>query len=321
MQTSSPEPSLLRSPPYSPLITPASALDGLRRGERHSSLAGRYANFVLRRRRTAFSAFTLIEMLAVIAIILVLMVLLAPAFTSLKPAGDVTNAAYTIKGVLEQARTYAMANNTYTWVGFYEEDGSIASTEPIATAGTGRIVISIIASKDGTTVYNPNSLINPDPIDPTKLIQLGKLVKIENVHLPIFSDGTGTGDTFDTRPIPGVSHDTACDCDNTRSSRFGDINVAVPQSAPSTNSKFPFHYPLSSTFPGQYRFNKTYQFNPRGEGRINSTYGVLKVVEFGFVATRGSTAPTPTPGPGEYAGNIVALQITGFAGNVKIYRR
>jgi hypothetical protein len=36
----------------------------------------------------------------------------------------VTSAAYAIKGVLEQGRTYAMANNTYTWVGFYEEDGS-----------------------------------------------------------------------------------------------------------------------------------------------------------------------------------------------------
>lgn len=265
--------------------------------------------------------FTLIELLVVIAIILVLTLLLAPAFTSLKPAGDTTSAAYTIKGVLEQARTYAMANNTYTWVGFYEEDGSTPSASPTATPGTGRIVMSMVASKDGTTVYNPNSSINPDPLDPAKLTQIGKLVKIENVHLPILSDGTGTGNTFDTRPAPGVSFDTACSCDNTRSSRFGDINVAVPQSAPSTNSKFPFHYPLTSAFPGQYRFDKTFQFNPRGEGRINSTYGVLRVVEFGFISTRGNAAPTPSPSPGLYPGNVVAVQITGFGGNVTIYRR
>ena len=50
-------------------------------------------------------AFTLIELLVVIAIILALTLLLAPAFSSLKSAGDVTSAAYTIKGVLEQART------------------------------------------------------------------------------------------------------------------------------------------------------------------------------------------------------------------------
>ena len=48
--------------------------------------------------------------------------LLAPAFTNIKSAGDVTSAAYTIKGVLDTARTYAKANNTYTWVGFYEEE-------------------------------------------------------------------------------------------------------------------------------------------------------------------------------------------------------
>src|SRR5436190_21637059 len=69
-------------------------------------------------------AFTLLEMLVVIGIIALLMVLVAPAFTSFKSAGDVTSAAYTVKGVLDTARTYAKANNTYTWVGFYEEDVS-----------------------------------------------------------------------------------------------------------------------------------------------------------------------------------------------------
>ena len=42
----------------------------------------------------------------------------------------------------------------------------------------GRLVMSIAASKDGTTAYDPNSILNPDPIDPTKLKQVGKLVKI-----------------------------------------------------------------------------------------------------------------------------------------------
>src|SRR5256885_10253928 len=124
------------------------------------------------------SGFTLMEMMVVIGIIAILMVLVAPAFTNLKTAGDVTSAAYTIKGVLEQARTYAMANNTYTWVGLYEEDGSQSSTNP-PTSGVGRLVMSVVASKDGTTVYDPTSNLNPDPIDPSKLVQLTKLVKID----------------------------------------------------------------------------------------------------------------------------------------------
>src|SRR6266853_20295 len=95
-------------------------------------------------------AFTLIEMLVVMGIIAILMALLAPAFTSLKSAGDVTGAAYTIKGVLDTARTYAKANNTYTWVGFFEED--VSSTTPGA-AGVGRLVVSVVASNDGTIIY------------------------------------------------------------------------------------------------------------------------------------------------------------------------
>src|SRR6266480_7200549 len=93
------------------------------------------------------SAFTLIELLIVVGIMGVLLVLMAPAFTSMKSGTDVTSAAYTIKGVLDTARTYAKANNTYVWVGFFEEDVSQPSTSP-ATGGIGRLVMSISASKD-----------------------------------------------------------------------------------------------------------------------------------------------------------------------------
>src|SRR4029450_12625300 len=104
------------------------------------------------------------------------MVVVAPAFTSIKSGTDVTSAAYTVKGVLDTARTYAKANTTSPWVAFFEEDVSQPSTNP-ATAGTGRIVMSIVASKDGTPIYDPNNLA---AIDPTKLTQVGKLTKIEN---------------------------------------------------------------------------------------------------------------------------------------------
>src|SRR5215213_2072651 len=107
-------------------------------------------------RRRDHSAFSLVELITVVAIIVALSVLLAPAFTNMKSASDVTSSAYRIKEVLDQARSYAMANNTFTWVGFYEEDGSKASTSP-PTAGNGRIVISVVASKDGTYIYDPGA--------------------------------------------------------------------------------------------------------------------------------------------------------------------
>ena len=67
------------------------------------------------RRVNTRNAFTLLELLVVIGIIATLMVLVAPAFTNRKTADDITNAAYTIKGLCEQARSYAKANHTYTW--------------------------------------------------------------------------------------------------------------------------------------------------------------------------------------------------------------
>ena len=262
-------------------------------------------------------AFTLIELVVVIAIIAVLSVLLVPALTNLKGANDLTNAAFTIKGVLEQARTYARVNNTFVWVGFYEENASIGSTNP-PTAGNGRLVMSSVASADGTIVYGST----PGPIDPTKLVQVAKLVKIDNLHLPLFAIGAGTGDTFDTRPalqfdpIAGYNY-----------SRFGELNAASPNTAPYTNSQYPFQYPVGNSAPtAQYMFLKTLQFNPRGESRINgNNYDVRRVIEIGLLQTRGSTVPAATNGAGTstatYNGNVIAVQISGFGSMVKLYRR
>src|SRR5438309_194361 len=120
--------------------------------------------------RKRAGAFTLLELLIVISIVALLLVLVGPAFTTIKGGTDVTGAAYTIKGVLDTARTYAQANNTYTWIGFFEED--VSSATP-GTAGTGRLVMSIVASSDGTNVGSSSGTIAP-----TKLIQVGKLTKI-----------------------------------------------------------------------------------------------------------------------------------------------
>ena len=245
-------------------------------------------------------AFTLLELLVVIGIVAILMVLVAPAFTNIKSGNNITTAAYMIKGVLDQARTYAMANNTYTWVGFFEEDVSQPSANP-ATAGAGRIVMSIVASKDGTTIYTGGLTSPAVELDPTKLIQVGKLTKIDNLHLKTFPDATATPppDTFDKRPAAGLN-----------TARIGDTS-------PDNDSLSPFRYPVgSATGTAQYIFRKAVQFSPLGEARIdNNNYTLKTVIEIGVQLTHG-IAPEPSP-----VKNPVAIQLTGGGGNVKIYRR
>jgi prepilin-type N-terminal cleavage/methylation domain-containing protein len=238
--------------------------------------------------------FTLVELMVVIGVISLLMVLVVPAVSNLKVSGDLTNAAYTISGTLEQARSHAQGNNTYVWVGFYEEDVSQSPTSP-ATPGIGRVVISIVASKDGTIIYDPNSLAT---IDPTRLTQVGKLVRIQNAHLATFTDGSGTGSSFDTRPP--VKYSTA---------RIGDT---TPPSASLT----PFQYPVGTPAPtAQYTFLKAIQFSPRGEARINNNNFTLKTsAEVGLRQTHGVVVDTVNP-------NVVAIQFSAISGNPKIYRR
>ena len=91
-----------------------------------------FAAFTLPRQRDPESirGFTLLELLIVVGIIATLLVLMAPAFTYIKGGTDVTSAAYTIKGVLDTARTYAKANNTYTWVGFTRRMSPTRVNEP-----------------------------------------------------------------------------------------------------------------------------------------------------------------------------------------------
>ena len=96
-------------------------------------------------------AFTLVEMLVVTAVVAVLTLLAVPALSSLNNSGNMNAAAGGVSLLLDQARTYAMAHNTYVWVGFYQNPS------------TQQLMVGVVAGKtgqstdltSGPTYYSP----------------------------------------------------------------------------------------------------------------------------------------------------------------------
>jgi len=254
-------------------------------------------------------AFTLVEMLVVMGIIVVLMALMGPAMNALKSANDVTKAAYDIIGVLDNARAYAMSNNTYVYVGFEEVDASVSESKTPQTAATanagGRLAIATIAMKDGTRGYEYTSTIaNPAWSAYNKgtgFIAIGKLVRIENIHMAQTLPLPANGNML--RPSVSVNY------------RLGD---------PAANSITPFAWPLGSDLvpaQAQYYFTKVIQFDPQGIARIqlaNNPDTIVTYMEIGLQETHGNAVPPPPANAN--MGRQVALQLDCMTGSVRVYR-
>ena len=226
--------------------------------------------------------FTLLELLIVIGIIGLLLVLIAPAFTTIKDGWGVTNAAYTIKGVLDTARTYAKTNNTYTWVGFA---GSIGPNQQQYV--TGQVKMAIVASKDGTNLWSTNNTL-PSP----SLIQVGKMMTLDNVHIGDTGTPMNDGTDFESRANVDSDHRISA----------------------SPNTPYPFTVQ-------QTTFNKWIQFSPRGEALVHGgSFNIVEDTEVGVLPTHGTALAVRQSG-NSWLGNVAAVQIKGFAGNTRIYRR
>jgi type II secretory pathway pseudopilin PulG len=255
--------------------------------------------------------FTLIELVGVIAIIIALSALLIPAFTSLKRAGDITEAAFTVAGALDQARTYAVANNTYVWVGIYEENttanGPTNATPPYP--GKGRVLLALVAANDGTTsCQDPaSSASNRLPLIPAQITQVGKLVAIENIH--ITDIGPPPLPTSSPAPNPN-SIAGRPDFPYTAGSPTFDYQNRIN----SDDNHSSFNQTLYPFVAQGYTFYKTVRFSPRGEANINGTYLLRRVAEVGLKPTHG-TVVDPNDS------NVAAIQFSGVTGKCKVYRK
>ena len=253
-------------------------------------------------------AFTLIELLMVVGIMVTLMAMIIPAITGIKGGRDVAKAAYDIAGLLDQARAYAMANNTHVFVGFAEVDdsyGSSVAPQKASTASTGgRVAVGVVASRDGTGGYGTNPL-GWSPGIPNQndagLFAIGKLQYFDNLHMAATPLGTTGG-------MAG------------RPQASGTLQVLQVGGIGGTfTSLTPFYWPLaaSSQNTAQYYFTRVLEFDPQGVVWFQSNSNINTLVpyfEIGLSPTHGNTVPSSTPA------DVAAIQIDGMTGATRIYR-
>lgn len=122
-------------------------------------------------------AFTLVELLTVMTMIALAAVAVVPAVQGIAGSGKVNQAIYDLAGTLEQARSYAMANNTYVFVGITERNG----LDP-AQSGTGNVLVAVMGSRNGTRSFGASN---------ANLAQLSKVRRFGNVHLEKDLPATG----------------------------------------------------------------------------------------------------------------------------------
>ncbi|MEI9999202.1 MAG: prepilin-type N-terminal cleavage/methylation domain-containing protein [Verrucomicrobiota bacterium] len=233
----------------------------------------------LRRSSQRLAGFSLVELLGVLAIIAILSSVALMAISGLKGSRELNKAAYDIQGILEQARTLAMASDTYTWVGFFR---GIARRPRCRRHG--QVVIAVVPRADGTKLY---SALNPSSqmlLSAAGLTQAAKLLKIDNLHLDVL------GAAAVPRPsVPAATY------------QVGSTSFA---------SQCNFQYPPAAATP-TYTFTRVIQFNPQGDAtRIADS--PTQVMEIGLRPAHGGTVATASA-------DVAAIQIAGIGGHVTTY--
>jgi len=266
------------------------------------------------------SGLSLIEVLVVLVILLMVMALMVPAVGSLRRDQEVTRAVYEVAGLLEEARSYAMANSTFVWVGFYEEDGGGASRDPAETGNGGRIVISVVASRDGTRYpdtpvdeHTPAAFGAGDASNPVHLVPVYRLVKLDHVRMLANTAGSAA---LPSRPAVAREYQVGDEPGVAPRNATGPF--AIPRGNPTNPATF--SYPLEAPAP-QYVFSKIIEFNSRGEAskileNVFTGPGPQETMEIALAPARdGVVEPAFIAGGKAYA----VVQVEGLTGQVRVY--
>lgn len=122
-------------------------------------------------------AFSLVELLVVMVIMVILVTGATLSLRGTNSSGQFTKALGEISGLFEQARAYAVAQNTYVWVVLYQDAP--------ASGGPLQVYAAAYASSDGTDPFGwaGSVTIPPGTVGGTTLTQIVRVYRYKSLHL------------------------------------------------------------------------------------------------------------------------------------------
>ncbi|XHR28109.1 MAG: Tfp pilus assembly protein FimT/FimU [Chthoniobacteraceae bacterium] len=175
--------------------------------------------------------------------------LVAPALPSLSNSGKTNTAISGIAGTLEQARQYAVAQNTYVWVAFRQN---------ASDANGGSLEVVVLASKSG---IDPSPWADFGSVPNANIDLIGKIQTYPMAKL-------GEAGAFTAAQIPTLPNISP--------------EVSSINNSPASTAVFKVNVRGQAV-----DFGRALQFTPSGEAR--NTSSPVNVIEFALQAMRGAT--------------------------------
>jgi prepilin-type N-terminal cleavage/methylation domain-containing protein len=226
-------------------------------------------------------AFSLVEMLVVISIMAILTAIAAPSLMGPTSSGRMNKNLLKLSGLLEEARQYAIAQNTYVWVAF--EPGTDAT-------GAKTLSVALVASNDGTDPASPSSW-SGNSYGTVPSAQMGLVSKIVTLNQFSLSDA-GTYGTAILPSLPATPTPVSSPANSLASNSSGFFNLQIPGTS------------------GLQTFTEAVEFTPTGEARNGSN--PVDLVELDCQPQRGTSSDT---------NNVAVIRVNGLTGESIIYRR
>jgi len=231
--------------------------------------------------------FTLIELLTVIGIISILAGVAVSGFSSIG-ARNFSTQSLKISDMLEKARQYAVANNTYTWAAFY--------TSPATATQPAQVYVALVASVDGTSQVLPSG-------------SLGSTAQWSSGQV----DTTVTGskgallDKVASFPQMGLSNLGSYNSLISKLPALDSNNLASLASSTGTPAGPSFLVNIPGL--GPETFTQSIEFTPSGEAKVQAA--PTQAIELDLCQYHGTAASSTM---------VAVIRVNGFTGQIEVYQ-